>query len=182
MYFIFRQIEAVGHNYLGTFFAASDALLAPGGVMVMQAITTPEHRYEEYIRSTDFINTIVFPGKRSTDAHRADAAPAIWLCWLPNVDAKDRKMERKKSAFYFVYDAGCSDAKKREVMRPQQSSKSVQRLCYRHAVCVPYRSYICIPMLRFGHTPSSSNPGCSRCVNHRVVDAVIFIDFHVFFL
>lgn len=56
------QIEAVGHNYLGTFFASADALLAPGGVMVMQAITTPEHRYEEYIRSTDFINTIIFPG------------------------------------------------------------------------------------------------------------------------
>lgn len=59
-----RQIEAVGHNYLGTFFASADALLAPGGVMVMQAITTPEERYEEYIRSTDFINTIIFPGTR----------------------------------------------------------------------------------------------------------------------
>ncbi|CAN0191907.1 unnamed protein product, partial [Hapterophycus canaliculatus] len=58
------QIEAVGHNYLGTFFASADALLAPGGVMVMQAITTPENRYEEYIRSTDFINTIIFPGAR----------------------------------------------------------------------------------------------------------------------
>lgn len=56
------QIEAVGHNYLGTFFASADALLAPGGVMVMQAITTPEERYDEYIRSTDFINTIIFPG------------------------------------------------------------------------------------------------------------------------
>lgn len=57
------QIEAVGHNYLGTFFASADALLAPGGVMVMQAITTPENRYEEYIGSTDFINTIIFPGE-----------------------------------------------------------------------------------------------------------------------
>lgn len=64
-----RQIEAVGHNYLGTFFASADALLAPGGVMVMQAITTPEHRYEEYIRSTDFINTIIFPGN------------SIKFCW-----------------------------------------------------------------------------------------------------
>lgn len=52
----------MGHNYLGTFFASADALLAPNGVMVMQAITTPENRYEEYIRSTDFINTIIFPG------------------------------------------------------------------------------------------------------------------------
>lgn len=52
----------MGHNYLGTFFASADALLAPGGVMVMQAITTPENRYEEYIGSTDFINTIIFPG------------------------------------------------------------------------------------------------------------------------
>ncbi|CAN0020776.1 unnamed protein product [Ectocarpus sp. 4 AP-2014] len=57
-----EMIEAVGHNYLGTFFASTDALLAPGGVMVMQAITTPENRYKEYMRSTDFINTIIFPG------------------------------------------------------------------------------------------------------------------------
>lgn len=60
------QIEAVGHNYLGAFFAACDALLAPDGVMVMQAITTPENRYEEYIKSTDFINTIIFPGELVT--------------------------------------------------------------------------------------------------------------------
>lgn len=70
----------MGHNYLGTFFAASDALLAPGGVMVMQAITTPEHRYEEYIRSTDFINTIIFPGESEGSGathRRAAVAPAI---------------------------------------------------------------------------------------------------------
>lgn len=53
----------MGHNYLGSFFAACDTLLVPGGILVMQAITTPENRYEEYLRSTDFINTIIFPGE-----------------------------------------------------------------------------------------------------------------------
>ncbi|KAG5191113.1 Mycolic acid cyclopropane synthetase-domain-containing protein [Tribonema minus] len=57
-----EMIEAVGHNYLPSYFAAVEALLAPGGVFVMEAITTPESRYKEYLRSTDFINTIIFPG------------------------------------------------------------------------------------------------------------------------
>ncbi|CAM9124184.1 unnamed protein product, partial [Phaeothamnion confervicola] len=57
-----EMIEAVGHNYLGTFFAAVERLLKPDGVFVMEAITTPESRYAEYLRSTDFINTIIFPG------------------------------------------------------------------------------------------------------------------------
>ncbi|CAM9148653.1 unnamed protein product [Chrysoparadoxa australica] len=57
-----EMIEAVGHNYLGVFFAAVERLLKENGVAVLEAITTPESRYEEYLRSTDFINTIIFPG------------------------------------------------------------------------------------------------------------------------
>ncbi|KAA0155142.1 hypothetical protein FNF27_07223 [Cafeteria roenbergensis] len=57
-----EMIEAVGYNYLGTFMAACGRLLKPSGTMVMQAITMPEPRYEEYKSSADFINTIIFPG------------------------------------------------------------------------------------------------------------------------
>ena len=52
------MIEAVGHNYFGSYVRALDDLLAPGGIVVLQAIMMPEHRYEEYIRSADFINTV----------------------------------------------------------------------------------------------------------------------------
>lgn len=56
------MIEAVGHNYFPSYMAALDRLLAPGGICVIQAITMPEGRYPEYIKSCDFINTIIFPG------------------------------------------------------------------------------------------------------------------------
>lgn len=57
-----EMIEAVGHEFLPAFFEAMEALLARDGIFVMEAITTPEPRYEAYRRSTDFINTIIFPG------------------------------------------------------------------------------------------------------------------------
>jgi predicted NAD/FAD-binding protein/cyclopropane fatty-acyl-phospholipid synthase-like methyltransferase len=57
-----EMIEAVGHNYFPSYMAALDRLLAPQGVIVIQAITMPEARYPEYLRTCDFINTIIFPG------------------------------------------------------------------------------------------------------------------------
>jgi len=57
-----EMVEAVGHNYFATYMAALDSLLAPNGVVVLQAITLPEPRYREYVASSDFINTIIFPG------------------------------------------------------------------------------------------------------------------------
>jgi cyclopropane-fatty-acyl-phospholipid synthase len=57
-----EMIEAVGHDHLGEFYWAVEQVLAPDGILVMEAITTTEERYENYLRSTDFINTIIFPG------------------------------------------------------------------------------------------------------------------------
>lgn len=70
-----EMIEAVGHEHLGEFFWAVEQLLNPSGVLVMEAITTPEMRYETYVRSTDFINTIIFPGSCCPSLHAlVDAA------------------------------------------------------------------------------------------------------------
>jgi cyclopropane-fatty-acyl-phospholipid synthase len=57
-----EMIEAVGHNYLNSFFESIDMLLDIEGIFVMQAITMPDSRYELYRKSTDFLNTIIFPG------------------------------------------------------------------------------------------------------------------------
>jgi cyclopropane-fatty-acyl-phospholipid synthase len=57
-----EMIEAVGHNHLPSFFAAVDALLTLEGIFVMQAITMPDARYPTYVKSADFLNTIIFPG------------------------------------------------------------------------------------------------------------------------
>ena len=55
------MIEAVGHQYLPVYFGQCAALLKPGS-MVIQAINMPDQRYDQYLKSTDFIQTVVFPG------------------------------------------------------------------------------------------------------------------------
>lgn len=57
-----EMIEAVGHEFLGAFFATCDRLLAPDGLVVIQAITIPDQRYEAYRRGCDWIQKHVFPG------------------------------------------------------------------------------------------------------------------------
>lgn len=50
-----EMIEAVGHEYLPTFFAKCNSLLKPTGLMVLQAITFNDQNYEDYLESVDFI-------------------------------------------------------------------------------------------------------------------------------
>jgi cyclopropane-fatty-acyl-phospholipid synthase len=57
-----EMIEAVGHDYLPTYFRKCSELLKPDGMMCLQAITIPDHRYEPYRRSVDFIQRYIFPG------------------------------------------------------------------------------------------------------------------------
>lgn len=57
-----EMIEAVGHQYVDTYFRKCGELLKPDGSMVLQAIVMPERRYEEYLHSVDFIRRYVFPG------------------------------------------------------------------------------------------------------------------------
>ena len=57
-----EMIEAVGHEFLQEFFWRCSRLLAPDGLMLLQAILMAEHRYDAYRRSADFIQRYVFPG------------------------------------------------------------------------------------------------------------------------
>lgn len=57
-----EMLEAVGHEYLGDYFAALERLLKPKGLVVLQVISVPEYRYEAYRSSSDFINKHIFPG------------------------------------------------------------------------------------------------------------------------
>jgi cyclopropane-fatty-acyl-phospholipid synthase len=82
-----EMIEAVGHRHLGDFFWAVERVLAQDGILVMEAITTPEQRYENYIRSTDFINTIIFPGSCCPSLHAlVDAAYKQSTLTLEHID------------------------------------------------------------------------------------------------
>jgi len=57
-----EMIEAVGHEYLPTFFSKISDLLCPDGAALVQAITMPDHRYDLYLKEVDYIRTRVFPG------------------------------------------------------------------------------------------------------------------------
>lgn len=58
-----EMLEAVGKEYLATYFSHIDRLLKKkGGIAMFQCITMPEGRYEAYAKSEDFINKHIFPG------------------------------------------------------------------------------------------------------------------------
>ncbi|KAA3485369.1 cyclopropane-fatty-acyl-phospholipid synthase family protein [Gossypium australe] len=57
-----EMIEAVGHEYMEDFFGCCESVLADDGLLVLQFISIPEQRYDEYRRSSDFIKEYIFPG------------------------------------------------------------------------------------------------------------------------
>ncbi len=57
-----EMIEAVGHEYLDTYFRKCASLLKPAGELLIQAITIADQRYESAKRNVDFIKRYVFPG------------------------------------------------------------------------------------------------------------------------
>jgi len=57
-----EMIEAVGHQYLDTFFAKCRSLIKQDGLMLIQAITIVDHRYKQALKGVDFIQKYIFPG------------------------------------------------------------------------------------------------------------------------
>jgi cyclopropane-fatty-acyl-phospholipid synthase len=72
-----EMIEAVGHQYFDTFFRRCSELLAPGGTMLLQAITIDDRQYAAARDSVDFIKRHIFPG-----------------CCIPSVTALAESMAR----------------------------------------------------------------------------------------
>jgi cyclopropane-fatty-acyl-phospholipid synthase len=57
-----EMIEAVGAQYLDTYFAKCASLLKPSGAMLLQAITIQDQFYEQALKNVDFIQRFIFPG------------------------------------------------------------------------------------------------------------------------
>ncbi|MCW2738750.1 cyclopropane-fatty-acyl-phospholipid synthase family protein [Nocardioides sp.] len=57
-----EMIEAVGHEFWGTYFRTIDAVLAPGGRVAIQAITMPHDRMLATRGGHTWINKYIFPG------------------------------------------------------------------------------------------------------------------------
>jgi cyclopropane-fatty-acyl-phospholipid synthase len=65
-----EMIEAVGPEYYAQYFNGCAALLKQDGLMLLQAITMPDQRYDYARRSVDFIQRYIFPGG-SLPSHEA---------------------------------------------------------------------------------------------------------------
>ena len=57
-----EMIEAVGRQYFSEYFGRCADLLKPNGLMLIQAITIADQRYEQATRAVDFIQRYIFPG------------------------------------------------------------------------------------------------------------------------
>jgi cyclopropane-fatty-acyl-phospholipid synthase len=73
-----EMLEAVGTRYWPTYFEKVRSCLNPGGSAILQVITIDERRYDDYVRTPDFIQQYIFPGgmlptKASIERHAAAA-------------------------------------------------------------------------------------------------------------
>ena len=57
-----EMIEAVGHQYLDTYFNTIANALKPNGEALIQAITLQDQRYKQSLKEVDFIKRFIFPG------------------------------------------------------------------------------------------------------------------------
>lgn len=57
-----EMLEAVGHQYLETYFEKCQELLKPDGIFAFQVITSPDCRYDKLRNGVDWIQKHIFPG------------------------------------------------------------------------------------------------------------------------
>jgi len=57
-----EMIEAVGYEFLPSFFEQCNARLKKGGKLLIQSITIADQRFEHYKSNVDFIQKYIFPG------------------------------------------------------------------------------------------------------------------------
>jgi cyclopropane-fatty-acyl-phospholipid synthase len=101
-----EMIEAVGPQYLDTYFATCSRLLAPDGLMFLQAIVTSHRLFKSTRYGRGFANDVIFPGGclpsvtamldctgKSTDMRLTaleditPSYPRTLLAWRENVEA-----------------------------------------------------------------------------------------------
>jgi len=57
-----EMIEAVGWKFYNTYYETCSRLLKPSGLMLIQAITIADQRYDQARKDVDFIQRYIFPG------------------------------------------------------------------------------------------------------------------------
>lgn len=57
-----EMLEAVGHEFLDSYFKKCHELLKPNGILALQVITCPDSRYDSMRKGVDWIQKHIFPG------------------------------------------------------------------------------------------------------------------------
>jgi cyclopropane-fatty-acyl-phospholipid synthase len=69
-----EMFEALGREHWPVFFAKLDEVLAPDGLVALQTISVPDHRFEAYARHCDWIQRYIFPGSLLASLHHVTGA------------------------------------------------------------------------------------------------------------
>jgi cyclopropane-fatty-acyl-phospholipid synthase len=69
-----EMFEALGQEHWPLFFGKLDEVLAPDGIVALQTISIPDHRFEEYTRHCDWIQKHIFPGGLLASVHHVTGA------------------------------------------------------------------------------------------------------------
>lgn len=124
-----EMIEAVGHQFYDTFFAQCSQLLKPQGMMLLQAITIADQRYQSAIKSVDFIQRYIFPGSCIPSSN------AILNSLTNSTDLR----------IYDLHDIGASYAKTLAAWRSNMHKNlaKIEALCYPKRFLRMWDFYLC---------------------------------------
>lgn len=89
-----EMIEAVGEQYLPTYFNQCRNLLKPHGLALIQAITIEDARYQKALNTVDFIKRYIFPGS-----------------FIPSISVLTQRASEQKLRLKQLDDIGLSYAK-----------------------------------------------------------------------
>lgn len=124
-----EMIEAVGHQYLDTYFGQCSALLKPQGAMLLQAITIRDQFYDQARRSVDFIKRFIFPGS-----------------FIPSIKAIAASLERATDLkIYHMEDIGPHYARTLKLWRERFLARQsqVRALGYPESFIRMWEYYLC---------------------------------------
>jgi len=124
-----EMIEAVGHQYLDTYFRQCSGLLKPNGAMLLQAITIRDQFYDQARRSVDFIKRFIFPGS-----------------FIPSVKAISGSVERATDfKIFHMEDIGPHYARTLKLWRERFLARQseVRALGYPEAFVRMWEYYLC---------------------------------------
>ena len=124
-----EMIEAVGHQYLDTYFRRCSGLLKPSGAMLLQAITIRDQFYDQARRSVDFIKRFIFPGS-----------------FIPSIKAIAESVERATDLkIYHMEDIGPHYSRTLKIWRERFLARQseVRALGYPEAFVRMWEYYLC---------------------------------------